>query len=167
MLIYLIGFMGSGKTTIGKELASKLGYSFFDIDQEIEEHFHLKVAEIFEKHGELAFREAERDWISKSRLLGDSVISTGGGSPCFYNNMEMMNQLGITIYLKTDSKTLTNRLKGSRNNRPLIKEKTDFELFEYVNAKLIERQLFYEKSKLTIHAFDIKVQDIIIILASM
>src|SRR5208337_5165979 len=102
MRIFLIGFMGSGKTTIGKQLASSLGYRFLDSDFEIQKQFDLKISDIFEKFGEERFREAEKEWISNIHEYDNIVISTGGGLPCHFNNIGLMNHLCITIYLKTD-----------------------------------------------------------------
>ena len=166
MRIFLIGFMGSGITTIGRQLSAKLGYRFLDMDEEIQNQFHLKVSQIFEKYGEQGFRQAEKELISKTREYEDIVISTGGGAPCFFNNLDTMNLLGITIYLKTEPKTLSKRLKGSQQNRPLLKDKTEAELLQYVKDKLVEREPFYKKAKHTIEAIDIKVQDIITVLSS-
>lgn len=158
--------MGSGKTTIGKLLASKLGYPILDIDHEIQDQFKLRISEIWENFGQERFREEEHKWISKTETYTDAVVSTGGGAPCFFNNMDLMNQLGVTIYLKTDPKTLVNRLKSSQHTRPLLKDKSEAELLQYVTATLAEREPFYLKAKHIIQAIDIKVQDIIIILAS-
>ncbi len=166
MRIFLVGFMGSGKTTIGKQLALKLNCRFLDIDHQIQEMFNLSVPEIFETFGEQRFRDTEHKLIDTMKEFESAVISTGGGLPCFLNNMELMNQSGVTIYLKTNPQILVNRLKGSQKSRPLIKEKTDGQLLEYVKVKLIEREPFYLKSKIIINSIDIKVQDIINILAS-
>ena len=166
MRIFLIGFMGSGKTTIGKQLASKLNCRFVDIDHQIEEKFNLTIAEIFEKFGEQHFRETEHEMINMMKEVENAVISTGGGSPCFLNNMELMNQSGVTIYLKTNPKALVNRIKGTQNIRPSIKGRTDSQLLEYVKVILKEREPFYLKSKIIINSINLKVQDIVNILAS-
>ncbi len=166
MLIFLVGFMGSGKTFIGKQLASRLNYRFIDIDHEIKEKFKLSVAEIFEKYGEEKFRHSENELIVNLNKDENIVVSTGGGLPCFFNNMELMNRFGMTIYLKTTIKTLVNRLKGSQNSRPMIQGLTNEELPGYVNDKLREREPFYLKSKIIIDSDALIVEDLINILAS-
>ena len=161
MRIYLIGFMGSGKTTIGKPLANRLGYQFIDQDTVIEKRFGMTITEIFAKIGEPKFREAEHDVLSELSEMDNVVIATGGGCPCFFNNMELMNQHGLSIYLKGDSKTLASRLKDSHGTRPLIKDKTETELIQYITDKLHEREPFYSQAKQTVQAINLKVEDIL------
>jgi shikimate kinase len=100
MLIFLIGFMGSGKTSIGKKLAKKMKYAFLDLDQEIEKQENLSISEIFEIHGEDYFRVLEKKVLVDLTQLSNTVVSCGGGTPCHYNNIELINNAGISIYLQ-------------------------------------------------------------------
>lgn len=164
MRIYLIGFMGSGKTTIGKQVATKLNHDFIDQDQEIEKQFGMEVSKIFEVHGEKVFREAEHQFLQEFSKRENVVISTGGGAPCFYDNMEIMNQTGLTVYLNVEPKILVSRLKESGDTRPLIHGKTETELFAYVQQKLKEREVYYAKARLSVKAVNIKASDILTML---
>ena len=165
MRIYLIGFMGSGKTTIGKPLAVKLGYKFIDQDDVIEKHFGMTITKVFETRGETVFRETESKVLADLSEMDNIVIATGGGCPCFYNNMELMNQHGLSIYLKGDPQTLVNRLKNSHGTRPLIKGKSDSELIQYVTDKLNEREQFYSQAKVTVQTKDLKADDVVKLLS--
>src|SRR5664279_2309648 len=120
--IYIIGFMGSGKTTIGKKLASVLGWSFIDLDKEIEKHEGKTISVIFSEKGEDYFREVESHLIRNLKSGTDTIISTGGGTPCYSNNMDIMLKSGLTIYLKLTPSQLRNRLSESKGDRPLIKD---------------------------------------------
>ena len=150
MRIFLTGFMGSGKTTIGPSLATQLSYKFIDQDDLIEKHYNMSVAEVFAKFGEAKFRETERDVLVEVVAADNLVISTGGGAPCFFNNMEFMNRYGITVYLKAEPVTLMNRLKKLTDTRPLLKGKTEPELMQFITGKLNEREPFYHKAKLNL-----------------
>jgi len=162
--IFLIGFMGSGKTTLGKQLAVRLGYQFIDQDHLIEERFKMSVADIFDTYGESSFRNAEREVLMSFETSNNLVVSTGGGAPCFFDNISLMNRLGCSIYLKADPKTLVNRLQDSHNTRPLITGKSEQELLEYVSEKLLEREPFYKQATVSIQAINLRVTDIIQVL---
>lgn len=159
--------MGSGKTTIGKPLASRLGYRFVDQDEVLEKRFGMSITEVFANLGESRFREAEHDILMELSQFNDIVVATGGGCPCFFDNIDVMNREGLSIYLKGDPKTLVNRLKDSHGTRPLIKGKTEPELIQYVTEKLTEREPFYSKANLTVQAINLKVDDIIQLLKGM
>lgn len=146
MLIYLIGFMGSGKSTIGKELANKLSYDFVDLDKIIEDNEELSVRDIFHKRGENEFRRLEYKYLRHESLIENAVISTGGGTACFFNNMHYMNQSGITIFLDVDIPTLAKRLLKDKEKRPLIARFKKEQLLEYLEIKLKERIFHYKKS---------------------
>jgi shikimate kinase len=161
MNIFLIGFMGSGKTTLGKELANALGYKFVDQDSVIENDLNMTINEIFSKHGESFFREVENKTIIKLGTTDNKVIATGGGAPCFLDNMDRMNANGVTVYLKVDPETLCQRLKDAQAHRPLIKEKTKEELLSFIVSKLEEREKFYSQSKIVLQSSSIKVKDIL------
>jgi len=154
MRIFLIGFMGSGKTTVGQKLASCLEYSFIDMDKRIEEDAGMSVNQIFSELGEQEFRKLEHDMIIRIIKTDNVVVATGGGVPCFYKNMELINQNGISVYLRMTTEALTDRLKHSRSQRPLIRDLSLDELFGFIKAKLKEREPFYLKSKYIVDGLD-------------
>ncbi len=147
--IFLTGFMGAGKTTLGKRLARKAGFSFIDLDEEIERLEEHTIAQIFEMEGEGYFRIKEAEYL---RLLGGKnnlVIATGGGTPCYHGNMDWMNKEGKTVYLRLSPVALCARLTGG-SARPLLKGMDDEEMLSYISAKLKEREVFYLKSGIVI-----------------
>jgi shikimate kinase len=155
--IYLTGFMGSGKTTAGRKLATCLGWPFIDLDKVVEERCHRTIPQIFSEHGEQFFRNAEA---AALRTFSDSekvVIATGGGAPCYSGNMEHMLENGIVIYLKLTPGQLRDRLEGSQDERPLLKNLSHDELLSYIENKLEERESFYRKSDIIADGF---IQDI-------
>lgn len=145
--IFLIGYMGTGKTTAGRRLAEVLNLEFFDLDHYIEARFQKTVSQIFEEFGEEKFREIERSMLHEIGEFENVVIATGGGSPCFFDNMEYMNSVGRTVYLKASPKALTDRLSSCKGKRPLISNKTDEELFDFVALNLEKREPFYSKAQ--------------------
>lgn len=147
MRILLIGYMGSGKSTLGKWIAKHLNYSFIDMDELIEQEQNQTISEIFAKQGEEAFRLIEKETISKLSTYHNAVIATGGGAPCFYDNAAQLNKLGLTIYLKLTPIVLVERLRGATHWRPLVAEKNEKELLDFITQKLIEREPFYNKAK--------------------
>lgn len=151
MNIFLIGFMGAGKSTVGRLLAAKLNYKFVDLDFLIEEFLKKKIPEIFEEDGESFFREQEKQMLMKVIANNKQVIATGGGTPCFFDNLAKMNESGVTIYLKFSSDILTQRLvSDTQNQRPLLKNKSEKELFDFISKKIEEREFFYGQSKFII-----------------
>ncbi|MBE0676538.1 MAG: AAA family ATPase [Bacteroidales bacterium] len=146
MVIYLTGFMGSGKSTLGKKLASLAGLPFIDLDREVELREKSDIATIFSERGELCFREAESKALRAIDTGTGAVIATGGGAPCFNDNMEFMNQTGITVYLRLTPAALTSRLEGARETRPLIEGLNGEKLLEFVEQKLREREPYYLQS---------------------
>jgi shikimate kinase len=144
--IYLIGFMGSGKSTLGRVLARMLDYSFIDLDHYIEQQERTTIPEIFAQKGEEAFRELERLAIHETANKGQTVVATGGGAPCFFDNMAFMNQHGITVYLHITPENLTRRLASAKTHRPLLADKTDAELYAFIQNKLAERKPYYQKA---------------------
>jgi shikimate kinase len=144
--LFLVGYMGAGKTTLGKLLAKKLNLHFIDVDLFIENRYHKSTTAIFEEKGEAGFREIERQILQEIIGFENVIIATGGGLPCFFDNMDLMNQTGITIYLRTGVEELTNRLKSAKQKRPLIKGKTLEELKDFINISLKKREIFYNKA---------------------
>jgi shikimate kinase len=161
MRIFLVGFMGCGKTTLGSKLANMLQYDFIDLDKLIEERTGKTIAEYFKLFGETAFRAFERDALQSSTFPDKVVISTGGGAPCFFDNMDWMNQHGITIYISMSPKALANRLKHSKGERPLIAGQTEEELISFIAHKLEEREFFYRKAKYILSGVDLAADKIV------
>jgi len=165
MKIILIGYMGSGKTTIGKQLSSVLNYKFIDLDQAIENEAQQPISEIFSKKGELYFRKKERT-ILETILSSDSniVLATGGGTPCFGDTMEFMKSTEntITIYLKSSNEELTKRLFNERLNRPLIAHIKSQELLnDFIRKHLFERSYFYNQSDIKLSIDDLTVAAVV------
>jgi shikimate kinase len=136
--------MGSGKTTVGQLVAARLGYSFIDMDTHIENNQFKSVSVIFAERGEQQFRILEQQCLHEIAEINDVVISTGGGAPCFFDNMEYMNQQGLTVYLKLSAGELAERLEGMPGNkRPLLAGKKGEELHRFIQDGLASREPFY------------------------
>jgi len=154
--IILIGFMGAGKTTVGRQLALALGLQFYDLDWYIEMRYHQKVSEIFAQHGEAYFRDLERRMLHEVAEFEDVVVSCGGGTPCFGDNMQYMNQQAETVYLKLEPEVLAMHLSMGRTVRPLILGKSGDELLQYIREALAQREPFYRQAK---HTVDVSLMD--------
>ena len=142
--------MGAGKTTVGKELAAALGVTFYDLDWYITMRYHRSVPEIFAERGEEGFRELERRMLHEVAEFENVVVSCGGGTPCFFDNMDYMNTLADTIYLKATPDVLAMHLKMGKGKRPLLEGKTSEELESYIQEMLLTREPFYQKAKYTL-----------------
>ncbi len=149
--IYLIGFMGSGKSTLGPRLAEALDFDFIDLDNLIEEAEGLQISEIFKIKGEAYFRKREQEILETTASYTNTVFATGGGLPCFNDNMTSMNKLGISLYLQLSEAPLFKRLKQS-TSRPLIMNMSDQELKFYIRSTLAVRSKYYQKATLIIDA---------------
>ncbi len=134
--IFLIGFMGSGKSTLGRALAEATGLDFIDLDTYIERRFHANIREIFAREGEAGFRELERRMLEEVSQFQDVIIACGGGTPCFFDNIHTMNRSGQTVFLEASHSRLLERLKAGRRRRPLIAAMTDDELCDYITDAL-------------------------------
>jgi shikimate kinase len=156
-IIYIIGFMGSGKTTAGKKLASLLGWSFIDLDKRVEEYAGKSIPEIFSQSGEDYFRIIETQLLRNLKMCTNTVISTGGGTPCYIDNMDYMIETGLTIYLKLTPAELKNRLSQSKGKRPLIKDLDQNELTSFIKEKLAVREKWYERSYITMDGIDLDI----------
>lgn len=154
--IIIIGYMGAGKTTVGKALAKELGIMFYDLDWYIETRMHKTVKQIFDESGEDGFRQIEHNMLHEVAEFENIVLSCGGGTPCFFDNMDYMNQLGETVYLKASPETLYAHLKMGKGVRPLLLNKTPEEIQVFIREQLQKREPFYEKAK---HIFDVNVMD--------
>ncbi|NVJ89977.1 MAG: shikimate kinase [Flavobacteriaceae bacterium] len=148
MKIILLGYMGSGKSTIGKLLAKSLQLPFIDLDDYIELHEELTITEIFETKGEIYFRKIESIYLNKVLQKKDSfILSIGGGTPCYGNNIsDIKNSEAISIYLQASIPLLVKRLKLNKEKRPLIASFNDEQLIEYIGKHLFERNNFYNKA---------------------
>lgn len=138
--------MCSGKTTLGRAFALKMGLQFIDMDWYIEGRFHKTVKQIFAELGEDAFREMERKMLHEVGDFENVMISTGGGTACFFDNVQYMNQQGQTVYMKADIDTLFNRLQIGKAKRPLLMNKTDEEMRQYITEQLASREPFYSQA---------------------
>ena len=159
--IILVGFMGSGKTTVGKELASVLGCPFTDTDQVIENSEGVPVSQIFAENGENYFRELEKDIVENLDDTHFEVIAVGGGLPCYNGLMDVLNKKGFTVYLKADEELLFERLWHEMEERPLIEGMGEGELKVFINSKLLERKPFYERALISVQSTSNTVSDII------
>jgi len=153
MKIFLIGYMASGKSTIGRKMAEEMEFNFLDLDNEIEKSESMKISEIFSTGGEALFRGIEMKCLRKVlSLKGDYIISSGGGTPCFYDNMDRMKAAGHTLFLEMDAKSITFRLMNARGDRPMVNGIEEGELLEFVTQQMEERRLCYADAHSTVNA---------------
>ena len=145
--VYLIGYMGSGKTTLGKAFAQAAHLQFIDLDWYIEERMHKAIKDLFAERGEEGFRQVERNMLHEAGEFENVVIAAGGGTPCFFDNIDYMNRTGETVFLNASFEALFRRLKVAKSKRPLLSGKTDEELKEVIRNGLAERMAFYGKAK--------------------
>jgi len=150
MKIYLIGYMGSGKSTIGKLLSDQLKLDFIDLDKYIEHETGKSITEIFAQNGEAGFRVMEHDYLKKVVTKDNMVVSLGGGTPCFHNNIDLINKNGTSVYLDVDLDVLTKRLSKEKNDRPLIKNLNDTELKSFIERNLEKRETIYKQASIII-----------------
>lgn len=161
MNIFLIGFMGSGKSTFGRKLAKRLGYDFVDTDKRITEQYGMSINEIFERLGEKAFREGETRLLKELALKRNLVVSTGGGLPCHGDNMATINRHGLSVYLKCEPEDLYRRLLTRKEKRPLIRDLSDAELRSYIVKKLAERESFYMQARHVVRGPDVDLEKLL------
>ena len=154
--VILIGYMGSGKTTVGKALSKETGMMFYDLDWYIESRMRKSVSQIFAEKGEEGFRKIEYNMLHEVAEFEDVIISCGGGTPCFCDNMDYLNQQGDVVYLKASPETLHKHLLMAKIERPLLKGKSTDELIAYITEHLKQREPFYEKAR---HILDVNVLD--------
>lgn len=165
-IIYLIGFMGSGKSTAGKKLASILGWRFIDLDKQVEAKSGKTIQAIFAQNGEKYFRNLETEELGNLISASNTIIATGGGTPCYSNNMDYMLSTGLTIYLKLNPGQLKSRLSESKGERPLIKDLKPDELLTFIEKKLAERECWYEKSEVIIEGMDLDINQLALLVKS-
>ena len=154
--IFLTGYMGAGKTTLGKAFARKLNLPFVDLDWYMEERFHKTVGELFVERGEAGFRELEKSMLHEVGAVEDVVISTGGGAPCFFDNMDFMNRNGKTVFLNVHPDVLFRRLRVAKQQRPILQGKQDDELKEFIIRALEKRTPFYSQAQYVFNADELE-----------
>ncbi len=148
MKLFLIGFMGSGKSYLSKKIAQRRNLDFIDLDNWIEEKAQLCIAEIFRQSGEVGFRDWETKALKAMQARDNIVVACGGGTPCFNNNMNLINKMGLSVYLRTPVSLLLQRLGSETAHRPLLAGKSAEELEDFVRYQLKKRTYFYEKAHL-------------------
>ena len=161
MRIYLIGYMACGKTTLGKELAHKLSLSFLDLDKFLEKKYFKTIPQIFGEEGESGFRLKEQACLQEVSEFEDVVIATGGGAPCFFDNVQVMNRTGICIFLDVEAEELADRLLQSKIERPLVKGKTPEELVGFIERMLEKRRPYYEQASYILTGSNISTSEIL------
>lgn len=144
--VFLIGYMGSGKSTLGRFVSQLTGLRFIDLDTYIEERYHMSVKQIFAAYGEAGFREREQAMLREVSDFEDTIIACGGGTPCFFDNMDIMNACGTTVFLDTGIDRLHQRLMRGRHKRPLIAEMDSEQLRNFIIESLAKREPFYSKA---------------------
>lgn len=154
--IILIGYMGAGKTTLGNALAKRMELPFYDLDWYIETRMRKTTKQLFDEIGEDGFRKIEHNMLHEVAEFENVIISCGGGTPCFFDNMDYLNQQGETVYLKASPETLYSHLKMARGVRPLLLGKTPEEVQVFIREQLKQREAFYMQAK---HIFDINLLD--------
>ena len=145
--IFLIGFMGSGKTTLGRALEEATSLKFIDLDDYIEEHIGMSISEYFARMGEENFRSAERDALHEIADEEDVVVACGGGTPCYFDNMEVMNSRGTTVWLNASRERLYERLIVAIDHRPLLKDKSPDQIREFIDISLRKRHPYYSQAQ--------------------
>ena len=160
MLIFIIGYMGAGKTTLGKLLAEQLNYHFHDLDEMFEISTGYSIGSYFEKFGEAAFRQKEREILFSHLDDSETVIATGGGTPCYSDNMTMMNQKGITVFIDISFDTIMERLSGKFHDRPMLKHIPHEQLPEFISEHMKSRLEYYSRALIKVDGDKVDLEDI-------
>ena len=156
--IYIVGYMGAGKTTSARRLAHRLGWEVADTDALFEEKYKISVNDFFNKYDEPLYRKLESEVLKATKSLDHVVVSTGGGTACYFDNMEWMNQHGLTVFLRISPQAAVDRVIHSRHKRPLVEGKSEEELTEFVNQHYASRMVFYEQAKITVESENLDVE---------
>jgi shikimate kinase len=164
MLIFIIGYMGAGKTTLGKRLAERLNYHFYDMDEMFEVSTGYSIAHYFEKFREAAFRLKEREILFNHLDDLQTVIATGGGTTCYADNMALMNQKGITVYIDTKFETIMKRLEGKIHDRPMLKNIPPEKLPSFIQEHMKSRWEFYSKALIKVDGEEVDLEMIVSLL---
>jgi shikimate kinase len=160
MLIFIIGYMGAGKTTLGKRLADHLNYHFYDMDDMFEISSGYSIGYYFEKFGEAAFRQKEREILFDHLEDAQTVIATGGGTPCYSDNMEMMNKKGLTVFIDTRFETIMARLEGKMHDRPMLKHIPHEQLPSFIHEHMKNRNEYYSKAIIRVDGEAVNMEEL-------
>jgi shikimate kinase len=162
MKIFLIGFMGSGKTHYGRLLSEKLGLPFFDLDEQISSHAGKSIPDIFDEMGEEQFRLMEKDLLHIITESHESfIMACGGGSPCYFNNIDYMNQEGTTVWINTPPEIIFERLSKEKEQRPLIRGMSDEQLRRVIHKKFADRRIYYEQAEVAMEDVPLEMDRLI------
>lgn len=165
MTVYLVGFMGCGKSTVGRALAERMQFDFIDLDVAISEEMGMTINEIFARFGEPKFREVEGRLLKEIDTMQDIVVATGGGAPCFGENMAVMNGRGTTVYLRLTCEGLFGRLKRGKARRPKLAALSKDELVTYIAELMQEREPFYSQAAITVDCDGLMRDDVVELVA--
>jgi shikimate kinase len=160
MRIYLIGYMGSGKSTLGRKLSDALGIPRIDMDEEIESRYKICIPDFFRKYGEEAFRDVEHKILKEISSLPDVVVSTGGGTPCFHGNIDLMNIGGLTIYLSASPELILSRIESLAWKRPLFQQMNGDNSLQKITIHLKSREKYYQQATYTIDAANSDINEL-------
>jgi shikimate kinase len=160
MKIFLIGFMGCGKSTLGRKLATRLGYTLIDLDHQIEKIANSTIANYFSANGEEAFRKLESETLKTLDYPKNCVVATGGGTPCYFDNIDWMNANGLTIYIEMTPLALAKRLEQGIAKRPLLSNLSEEGIVHFIENKLEERNVFYKKAKYSLNGINLTPEQI-------
>ncbi len=159
--IYIVGYMGAGKTTAARRLAQRMGWEVVDTDALFEEKYKISVNDFFNKYDEPLYRKLESEVLKATESLDHVVVSTGGGTACFFDNMDWMNQHGLTVFLRISPQAAVDRVIHSRHKRPLVEGKSEEELTEFVNQHYASRLPFYEQARIIVKSEDLDLDALI------
>ena len=162
--VVLIGFPGSGKSTVGKALARLLDLQYVDLDDEIEKHYRILIPDLIQKFGEDAFRKCEHHLLKTCLQKDGIVLSAGGGTPCYEDAMQLINEHGFSIYIKLSEKALFDRLSNAKKKRPLLQKDTPESLQKYISETLASRELIYNQAKMTVKGESIDVKNLALLI---
>lgn len=159
MIVFIVGYMGCGKSTFGKRLARQLDYDFIDLDKVFEETYKICISNFFVKYGEEMFRKIEHEILVNNLGHTNTVVSCGGGTACYFDNMDLMNEAGLTIYLRLTPAALVSRLENSRKERPLLQNLPGVNLLEKISNHLLQRESFYHKALMELDGLSVSIEE--------